>query len=127
MDAEAWLAAERQLIEIDGWTSPGERVKARRGGVTLADYAPGAVESRRVRGEPLKPRTRALYLSLLERVILPELGSRVLRSITVGEVSRWYDRLDPGHPTQRAHAYSLLRTVMGQACRTGWSPRIRVR
>ena len=122
MDAEAWLAGERRLIEIDGWTSPGERVRARRGGLTLADYAPGVVDRRRVRGAPLKPRTRALYLSLLERVILPDLGSRVLRSLTVDEVARWYDRLDPAHPTQRAHAYALLRTVMGQAVSDGLIP-----
>ena len=122
MDAEAWRAAERRLIELEGWTAPRERVKARRGGITLADYAPGAVDRRRVRGEPLKPRTRALYLSLLERIILPDLGPLALRSLTVDEVARWYDRLDPGHPTQRAHAYSLLRTVMGQAVSDGLVP-----
>jgi integrase len=38
-----------------------------------------------------------------------------LRAIRTDEVAHWYDSLDPSHPTQRAHAYALLRTVMGQA------------
>lgn len=122
MDGEAWVASERRLIELEGWTAPSERARARRGGLTLAEYAPGAVERRRVRGEPLKPRTRALYLSLLQRIILPALGARVLRSITVDDVARWYDRLDLEHPTQRAHAYALLRTVLGEAVSDGLIP-----
>lgn len=119
MDAEAWLAAERRLSESEDWTPPKERAQARRAGLTLAEYALGAVERRRVRGEPLKPRTRALYLSLLARVILPAIGVKPLWAIRPDDVARFYESLDPRHPTQRAHAYALLRTVMGQAVTEG--------
>ncbi|MGI8946377.1 MAG: tyrosine-type recombinase/integrase [Ornithinimicrobium sp.] len=115
LDAEEWLAAERRLLTSNAWTPPKERQRATRAGATLADYAPGAVDRRRVRGEPLRPRTRVLYLSLVERVILPGLGARPLGSITPEIVADWYGQLDPRHPTQRAHAYSLLRTILGQA------------
>ncbi len=92
------------------------RAQARQGAMTLLrEYAPGAVDRRRVRGEPLKPRTRALYGSQLDRLIFPTFGDRALRSITRDDVARWYDALGPEYPTQRAHAYSLLRAVMGQA------------
>lgn len=114
LDAEAWLAAERRLLTSDTWTPPKER-RALGSGITLAEYAPGAVDRRRVRGEPLRPRTRALYLSLLRRVILPDLGQLPLARITPERVTAWYDTLPRDQPTQRAHAYSLLRTVMGQA------------
>lgn len=115
IDAEGWLATERRLMVADTWTPPKERQRARWRGLTLADYAPGAVDRRRVRGEPLKPRTRALYLGILERVILPDLGDRPLHLLTPEEIADWYDSLDPSKPTQRAHAYSLLRTVLNQA------------
>lgn len=122
MDGEAWLAAERRLTEQEGWTAPRQRGEARRANVTIADYAPGAIQRRRVRGEPLKPRTLALYRSLLRRIILPDFGDKMLGSVTVDDVTRWYDRLDARRPTQRAHAYALLRTVMGQAVFEGLIP-----
>lgn len=115
MDAEAWLAAERRRTHEEDWTPPKDRDAARRGVMTLAEYAPGVVDRRRVRGEPLRLRTKALYLGLLHRVILPDLGRYPLRQITPEIIARWYDRLDPKRPTRRAHAYSLLRTVLGQA------------
>lgn len=114
LDAEAWLTDERRLIVADNWTPPKGR-RARSAGPTLAEFAPGAIERRRVKGEPLRERTKALYLSLLDRVILPDLGERPLRQITPEAVAAWFDSLDRDKPTQRAHAYSLLRTVMGQA------------
>lgn len=63
----------------------------------------------------LKPRTRAHYSSLLEKQILPSLGERPLTAITSEEVRDWYSDLDGSRPTLRAHAYALLRTIMGTA------------
>ena len=51
------MAAERRLIDADQWVAPRVRAQARQGAMTLRDYAPGAIDRRRVRGEPLKPRT----------------------------------------------------------------------
>lgn len=120
IDGEAWLAAERRLIVMGEWTPPKSRARQRAGeGITLATWAPLALERRRVRGEPLRPRTLALYRSILDGVILPELGEHTLTQITPELVGVWYDRLDPAKPTRRAHAYSLLRTIMWQAIEDG--------
>ncbi|NLX00531.1 MAG: site-specific integrase, partial [Actinomycetales bacterium] len=120
IDGEAWLAAERKLIVSDTWTPPKSRARQRAAaGITLATWAPLALERRRVRGEPLRPRTLALYRGILAESILPELGEHTLSQITPELVSVWYDRLDPSKPTRRAHAYSLLRTTMGQAIEDG--------
>jgi hypothetical protein len=34
-------------------------------------------------------------------------------------VSAWHSAMDPGNPTQRAHAYALLRCILGQAKEEG--------
>lgn len=115
LDADEWLVKERRLLVSGEWTPPRERRSASSQGVTLAEYAPGSLERRRVKGEPLRRRTIALYRSLLDRVILPELGHLPLSQVTPDKVTAWYDALPRSTPTQRAHAYSLLRTVMGQA------------
>ena len=40
IDAEAWLAAERRLIELDDWTPPAaRRAQKTARGVTVAEYA----------------------------------------------------------------------------------------
>jgi hypothetical protein len=61
---------------------PIAREKERTAGLTLRDFASAAVHRRRSRGIPLKPRTLTLYESLLDRLILPELGDRPIRTIT---------------------------------------------
>lgn len=115
-DAEAWLSVERRLVnEPDMWTSPIAREKERTAGLTLCEFASAAVHRRRSRGTPLKPRTLSLYESLLDRLILPELGDRPMRTITRDDVQRWHDGLDPRQPTQRAHAYALLKSLLDQA------------
>src|SRR5690606_41469054 len=114
---EAWLRAERHLLTMahEEWVPPKQRRSKSAGGVTLAEYAPGAVERRRVKGEPLRPRTRALYLSLLDRVILPEFGHQTLRQITPAAVADRHEPPPRTQPTQRAHAHPLHRTVLGRA------------
>ncbi|MFC5041990.1 tyrosine-type recombinase/integrase [Ornithinimicrobium kibberense] len=67
----------------------------------------------------LKPRTRDHYRSLLERHILPELGTVPLTRVTSELVREWYMQLDKSRPTLRAHAYGLLRTILGTAVTDG--------
>ena len=117
---EAWLVNEHRLIAGGTWTPPSTRTAVRRARTaTLAEYGPAAITRRRVRGGPLKPRTSALYRGQFARLIAPDLGHLSLGEITPTLVSRWYDDLDPSKPTQRAHAYSLLRTLLGQAVEEG--------
>ena len=44
--------------------------------------------------------------------------------ITVEDVNDWYEKVAPGRESQRAHAYSLLRTILGTAASTQTKPLI---
>jgi len=110
-DATAWLSAERRLIELGEWSSPAERRGQRNArGMTLATYSDRWLEDR-----TLKPRTREHYRALLDRQILPELGPLALAVITPAAVRNWHAGLGTRTPTLRAHAYGLLRTILGTA------------
>ena len=110
-DATAWLSAERRLIELGEWSSLAERRGQRNArGMTLATYSDRWLDDR-----VLKPRTREHYRSLLDRQILPELGPLPLAVITPAAVRQWHAGLGSRTPTLRAHAYGLLRTIMGTA------------
>lgn len=112
LDAEAWLTDERRVIATGSWMPPAERAAAALAALppTLAEYADGWLTSRQ-----LKPRTRALYRKLLDVHVLPKLGELRLTAITPTTVRTWHTLLGPGAPTQRAHAYALLKTVLGSA------------
>lgn len=62
----------------------------------------------------LKPRTRAHYQSILNVHLLPTFAAVRLDAITTPNVRSWHRKLDTG-PTMKAHAYALLRTVLGTA------------
>lgn len=112
-DAEGWLAAERRLIQNDEWSpAKSRRAKVKRTTEAFAPYAETWLEQR-----DIKTRTRALYRSQLDRFLLPAFGEMSLRDISPAVVRTWHSGLDPKHPTQRAHVYSLLRTILNEAVR----------
>jgi integrase len=103
--AEGWLAGERRKIDLGTWGAV-----ERSDGITLAAYADRWLEQRQ-----LRPRTRALYDSMLKRLIVPDLGDTVLVSLTPARVRQWHAGLGTGHPTRNAHAYGLLHNVCATA------------
>lgn len=109
VDAEAWLVSERRMIERGEWIPPDAR-QDDAAPLTLAVYAEQWLADRE-----LKPRTRHDYRKLLDSLILPALGARELDALTPLVVRSWWAGLDPDKPTRRAHAYSLLRTVLNSA------------
>jgi integrase len=107
-DAETYLATVRADIARSSWqplTRQPNRVP------TLSEYAEGWLVDR---SRELKPRTAALYRGLLAGHLYPTLGGMQLDHITPAAVRGWHSRLDTG-PTRRAHAYSLLRTILNTA------------
>ena len=119
VDAEGWLAQEKRLIDLGSWQPPilrevQEKAEARQGATTFREYAATWAAHRNV-----KPRTRAGYRGLLERKILPTFGEMPVAAITPYAVKEWYTAMGTGTPTLRAHAYSLLRTILGEAVRDG--------
>ena len=111
MDAEAWLVAERRLLQNDEWSpARSRRAKVKRSTEMFGPYAELWLEQREI-----KPRTRLLYQRLLERFILPSFAEISLRDITPAVVRSWHEGLPKQTPTQRAHAYSLLRSILSTA------------
>ena len=104
-DAEGWLAGERRKMDLGTWGAV-ERSDA----VTLRAYADKWIEQR-----SLRPRTRAHYESMLERLILPELGDAKIVTLTPAKVREWHAGLGDSHPTRNAHAYALLHAICATA------------
>jgi integrase len=111
IDAEAWLVDERRLVESKEWLPfAARRPDNRRRGQDLETYANRWLEDR-----ALKPRTREHYRSLLDHQILPDLGTMTLATITPAVVREWHAGFGKRTPTLTAHAYGLLRTILGTA------------
>jgi integrase len=107
--AEAYLARVHADIQAGRWVSPD----APRPGAPklLREYAAAWLPSRE-----LGDLTREQYEGLLKDYILPVFGGVPLASITPAAVREWYTGLaSQTGPTRRAHAYSLLRTIMNTA------------
>jgi integrase len=115
-DASEWLRARHtDIIRAgDDWTRLLTKPQP---GLTIEEYARGWLARREVKGQPLAAWTRVRYESLLGKHINPTFGGLPLTSITREAVQAWYSTLLTGHPTTRAHAYSLLRAVFRTAAR----------
>jgi len=114
-DARKFLATVHAEIIAGKWMPPA--VAAATPGtsaLSLAAYANQWIAQRDIR-----PRTAAQYRSLLDRAVLPKLGSLPLHTITGDDIRAWYAKLDKSTPTWRAQAYGLLRTICGDAVRDG--------
>ncbi|OBH01244.1 integrase [Mycobacterium sp. E2699] len=103
--AEAWLSKVRDAIDREVWGAT-----ERSDGVILRDYARRWMDHRQ-----LRPRTKALYESLLERLILPKLGDAVMVNLTPAAIRQWHAALGADHPTQTAHGYALLHAICATA------------
>lgn len=112
-DARGWLSLRQSEIIRKAWMPP-EADEKPQPKLTLQTYADRWLEQR-----DLKPRTYEHYRALLDDHILPKLGSRPIASITADDVREWHAKLGKKTPTLRAHAYGLLRTIMGTAASDG--------
>jgi integrase len=103
--AQTFLATVQADIIRRTWRAPEAA------DVLLRDYADGWLAAR-----TLRPRTRAHYRRLLDAYILPALGGVPLAAITPVLVREWHHGVgEQTGPTMRAHAYGLLRTILGTA------------
>ncbi len=118
IDAEGWLASEQKLIAAGTWVAPSQRHAAKPAkALTFGAYASAWLADR-----TLKPRTREHYARLLANQLEPTLGTTPLRAITPHTVRAWHTSLGTATPTLRAHAYGLLRTILGEAVHDGEIP-----
>lgn len=105
--AESWAVDKRRELE--------RRLDGEREQISFRDYSTTWLKNRCVKGRPIKQRTRAHYDSILKDHVLPTFGHRMLDKITVKDVRDWHAATLVDKPTLRAHAYSLLRTIMQSA------------
>ena len=113
-DAAAWLRKIHTAIAEGVWTpATGQGGQMKTAGRTFGDWAETWMRKSADYGR--KPRTLEHYRHLLDRLILPTFGDRPIRSITADQVDAWHTMLGTGTPTMRAHAYSLLKTIMTAA------------
>jgi integrase len=103
LDAQTWLAAQRTDLARGAWLPANAST-------TFGAYASSWLEQR-----PLKPRTRADYRRLLDRLLLPTFASVPIRKVAPAAVRTWYASTGADTPTLRAHAYQLLKTIMKSA------------
>ena len=106
-DAEGWLAKVRASILNETWMPAGAA------GSKLLTF--GAWSEEWLRNRTLAERTRADYRALLDGHILPTFEKVPLKYVTAEAVDEWYGQTAVEHPTTRAHAYGLLRTILGTA------------
>lgn len=111
--ASLWLRDERKAIEDGTWTPPKLRA-ATTAHDLFAGYARAWVDTRRTKKGPIKPRTRAEYLRLLD-ILNDTFGSTPVRYISPGMVDDWWGKLPKDNPTQNARLYSLLRSILNTA------------
>ena len=104
-DAEGWLAGERRKLDLGTWGAV-----ERSDGITLRAYADKWIEQRN-----LRPRTRQHYESMLQRLILPDLGDAKIVTLTPAKVREWHAGLGTDHPTRSAHGYALLHAICATA------------
>jgi integrase len=114
-DASAFLSLMQSKIIQGKWKPAPENVG--REALSFAAYANPWLADR-----DLKPRTRALYRGLLDRRILPALGSKPVASLTPADIRGWHAGQPADQPTARAHAYALLRTILSSAVLDGLLP-----
>jgi integrase len=110
--ADAWLAGVRTDIQRERWEPPNTTHVSDQGRVT--DF--GTYAASWLAGRDLSGSTRKLYRIILDNQILPAFEDVPLADISPAMVREWHAglRTQTG-PTQRARAYSLLRTILGTA------------
>jgi integrase len=112
IDAEAHLTDRRREIDAKLW-NPAKVAKPDR--LTFGAYAATWLANRQVAGRPIKSRTREHYQAILDDHLLDTFGNRQLAAIKPKDVRDWHAKTLADKPTMRAHAYSLLRTIMASA------------
>lgn len=106
--AQAWLALRHSEIIRREWAPPGE---PKRAPDVLKVYADAWLD-----GRDLEDLTREHYDQLLRDHVYPKFGRTPVPEITPAEVRTWHAALGKHTgPTARAHAYSLLKTIMKTA------------
>ena len=104
--AVRWLESHSEAIRTGTWPPPK----------TPAAESLEAYATRWMATRSLEQTTRDHYTQLLRDWILPSLGKMAVPEVTPSAVRAWHAALGTQTgPTAQAHAYGLLRTILGTA------------
>ncbi len=116
MDAEAWLATERSLIDRDRWMPPPQRKIVEAKWVREASYnTVKTFAERYLKERGLRPTTVHNYQGLLATRINPYFAEMPLKNVTLSEIKAWRASLNPKTEATNAAAYRLLRSLLQAA------------
>ena len=104
-DASNWLTNTEADILRGNWIDP------RVANVTFRVYATDWLGSR----SAIRATTRAKYLGLLSRHLLPTFGEVLMANIQPTDVRKWYAPLSVTHKSTAAGAYRLLSAIFNTA------------
>ena len=108
-DADARLASVQTDIGRGRWVDPDG------GREPFDDYARNWLKNR----HGLRPRTRELYWSELNRHLLPTFGPLQLQQITTAKVRTWHAGIAQNTPITAAKCYRLLKSILTTAVEDG--------
>lgn len=120
MNAEAWLARERDYKErcaVSGetWKPPKDRATEKKAEVLrLSVYGKTVIDQRK-----LADSTRIEYNAKWSQLIEPKLGKLAVRDLTPATVRDWFSALDQTKGTRNGHAYGILSMICNTAVRDG--------
>jgi integrase len=111
----------------DAWTTQiahdkltGVAIDPRSGTELFSHYAHRWLDTRRVKGRPLAPKTLELYGVLLRAHIEPTFSRRQLSAITPEAVRRWHAKVSSDSSAMSAaKSYRLLRAILATAVADG--------
>jgi integrase len=104
-DAQACLSAMETDLRRGKWIDP------RGGQVTLDSFANEWLQQR----TDLAERTAELYRHVLDKHILPVLGTTTLAELSPTKVRAWHSNIAKDHPATASKAYRLLSSIMRTA------------
>lgn len=118
VDAEAWLTAERSLVDREEWSPPQARLAAvhRREADALLNTV--AAYAERYLTDPdrsLRPSTVRGYRQMLNLRIIPRFGHLPINDVKLSDIRTWRASMNPGTPAANAAAYRLLRSLLQAA------------
>ena len=105
IDAERWLDAHRADLSIGTWVDPDA------GRITLGDFADQWLDGR----SGLRSTTTAKYRGLLDRHIIPGIGSTPMGKVTPSQIRGWHASLHRRHPSTAASSYRLVQAIFHTA------------
>ena len=113
-------AADAWATQIAHDKLTGVAIDPRSGDELFAHYAHRWLDTRRVKGRPLAPKTLELYGVLLRAHIEPTFSSRQLSAITPEAVRRWHAKVSSDSSAMSAaKSYRLLRAILATAVADG--------